>query len=73
MNGLGKSNELIARDEGLHRDFACLLFKKLVADEKPRDEIVSKIIDECVQAECFFVSEALPVNLIGMNAPAMQD
>lgn len=73
MNGLGKSNELIARDEGLHRDFACLLFKKLLADERPSDAVVSKIIDECVQAECFFVSEALPVGLIGMNATSMQE
>jgi ribonucleotide reductase beta subunit family protein with ferritin-like domain len=73
MNGLGKSNELIARDEGLHRDFACLLFKKLLSDEKPDENTVFQIVDECVQAECFFVSEALPVNLIGMNATSMQD
>jgi hypothetical protein len=42
-------------------------------EEKPDEERVFQIVDECVQAECFFVSEALPVNLIGMNAPAMQD
>lgn len=73
VHGLGKSNELIARDEGLHRNFACLLFKKLVDHEKPSEMRVRQIVQECVDAECYFVKEALPVNLIGMNADLMQD
>ncbi len=73
VHGLGKSNELIARDEGLHRNFACLLFKKLIDSERPSDSVVHTIVQECVDAECFFVKEALPVNLIGMNADLMQD
>jgi ribonucleoside-diphosphate reductase subunit M2 len=73
MNGLGKSNELIARDEGMHRDFACLLFQYLNASERPSDEKVQAIVRECVEAECIFVSDSLPVNLIGMNANSMQE
>jgi ribonucleoside-diphosphate reductase beta chain len=71
MHGLGKSNELIARDEGLHRDFACALFDLLNEDEKPSPETVSDIIRECVDVERKFVSEALPMDLIGMNAGQM--
>jgi len=70
-NGLGKSNELIARDEGLHRDFACLLFSKLSPSEKPDQATVQQIVDECVKVEKIFVEEALPVALIGMNASLM--
>jgi ribonucleoside-diphosphate reductase beta chain len=69
--GLGKSNELISRDEGLHRDFACELFKMLQPKERPSDETILHIIKECVDVERNFVSEALPVNLIGMNADQM--
>jgi ribonucleotide reductase beta subunit family protein with ferritin-like domain len=69
--GLGKSNELISRDEGLHRDFACELFKMLLESERPSAEDIKKIICECVDVERLFVSEALPVALIGMNADAM--
>lgn len=70
-HGLGKSNELIARDEGLHRDFACCLFRMLTEAEKPSVETVHQIIQECVDVERLFVSEALPVSLIGMNAKEM--
>ena len=69
--GLGKSNELIARDEGLHRDFACELFKMLEPEERPSNEEVSTIIKECVEVERHFVTEALPVDLIGMNCRSM--
>lgn len=65
MPGLCFSNELISRDEGLHCDFACLLFSKL--DKKPNISIVK----DAVEIECQFVTEALPVNLIGMNATQM--
>jgi ribonucleoside-diphosphate reductase beta chain len=70
MPGLCFSNELIARDEGLHCDFACLLFSML-EDNKPEVEVVTKIIREAVEIETYFVSEALSVGLIGMNANLM--
>ena len=70
-HGLGKSNELISRDEGLHRDFACELFRMLEPEERPSKEKIKEIIESCVEAERFFVKEALPVSLIGMNADHM--
>lgn len=70
-NGLGKSNELIARDEGLHRDFACALFKMLTPDQTPSLDTIKDIIQECVDVERHFVTEALPVELIGMNSREM--
>jgi ribonucleotide reductase beta subunit family protein with ferritin-like domain len=51
-HGLGKSNELIARDEGLHRDFACEIFRMLNDSEKPSSERIHEIIRECVDFEC---------------------
>ncbi len=71
IHGLGKSNELIARDEGMHRDFACMLFQMLTPEERPFDEEIIHIVKECVDAEVQFVSEALPVSLIGMNVEWM--
>jgi len=71
-NGLGKSNELISRDEGMHRDFACLIFSMLTEAEKPSESRIHEIIRGCVDVERGFVSEALPVSLIGMNAQHMQ-
>jgi ribonucleoside-diphosphate reductase beta chain len=69
MPGLSFSNELISRDEGLHCDFACLLFSKL---ERPSSfERVKEILCDAVAIEKKFVSEALPVSLIGMNADMM--
>lgn len=72
-HGLGKSNELISRDEGLHRDFACEIFKMLEKSEKPSDEQVHLIIKECVQFEKAFVEEAIPVSLIGMSSEKMNE
>lgn len=69
MPGLCFSNELISRDEGLHCDFACLLYKKLV--NKLDYTTIRSIICNAVAVETEFVSEALPVNLIGMNAALM--
>ena len=69
MPGLTFSNELISRDEGLHTDFACLLFNLL--NNKPSTEVVSQIITEAVDIEKSFVTSALPVSLIGMNAEMM--
>lgn len=71
MNGLGKSNEFIARDEGQHRDFAVLLFNMLLPHQRPDAATVTRIVRECVDVETLFVRESLPVALIGMNADAM--
>ncbi|MES2284895.1 MAG: ribonucleoside-diphosphate reductase small subunit [Bacteroidota bacterium] len=69
MPGLTFSNELISRDEGLHCDFACLLYSQL---ENPLpQESVTAIITNAVEIEKEFVSDALPVRLIGMNADMM--
>lgn len=69
MPGLCFSNELISRDEGLHCDFACLLYKKLI-HKLPQDRIV-EIITHAVEIEQEFISQALSVELIGMNAKLM--
>merc|ERR1712154_553203 len=65
MPGLTFSNELISRDEGLHTDFACLLYKNLL--NKVDHKQVVKIISDAVVCEKQFITESLPVNLIGMN------
>ncbi|KFD51494.1 hypothetical protein M514_07707 [Trichuris suis] len=69
MPGLTFSNELISRDEGLHCDFACLLFSHL--KHKTSKERIEQIIREAVVIEQEFLTEALPVNLIGMNCELM--
>ncbi|KAG7097080.1 Ribonucleotide-diphosphate reductase (RNR), small subunit [Marasmius oreades] len=69
MPGLAYSNELISRDEGLHTEFATLLFSYL--KRRPHPNVVHKIIEEAVSIEQEFLSDALPVGLIGMNAPLM--
>mgnify|MGYP000849027710 CR=1 FL=1 len=66
MPGLTFSNELISRDEGLHTDFACLLYSLL--ENKLTQEKVHAIITEAVEIEKQFISEALPVELIGINS-----
>lgn len=70
MPGLTFSNELISRDEGLHCDFACLLYVNHLKNKLP-EETVQKIITDAVEVEKEFVTEALPVRLIGMNAELM--
>lgn len=69
MPGLTFSNELISRDEGLHCEFACLLYSMLA--NKLSEEEVHNIIREAVSYEKEFITEALPVGLIGMNADLM--
>jgi ribonucleoside-diphosphate reductase subunit M2 len=69
MPGLTFSNELISRDEGLHTDFACLLFSHIRA--RPSQERVHAIIREAVAIEQEFLTDALPVALIGMNCALM--
>ena len=69
MPGLSFSNELISRDEGLHRDFACLLYSYL--NNKPDVEVVRQIVTEAVEIEKEFVCDSLPCALVGMNADLM--
>ena len=70
MPGLTFSNELISRDEGLHCDFACLLYNNHLIN-KLSDEAIKTIISDAVTIEKEFVTDALPVRLIGMNAELM--
>ena len=70
MPGLTFSNELISRDEGLHCDFACLLYNNHLINKLPKEH-VRNIIAEAVEIEKEFVTESLPVRLIGMNADLM--
>ncbi|KAI1844070.1 hypothetical protein JX265_009667 [Neoarthrinium moseri] len=70
MPGLTFSNELISRDEGLHTDFACLLFSHL--KNRPSKELVEEIIVDAVKIEQEFLTEALPCALLGMNATLMK-
>jgi ribonucleoside-diphosphate reductase beta chain len=69
MPGLTFSNELISRDEGLHCEFACLLYSML--ESKLSKEAVFQIIADAVEIEKEFITEALPCRLIGMNAKLM--
>ena len=71
MPGLSFSNELISRDEGLHCRFACLLFNKYV-ENKISEERVKEIICSAVEIEKVFITESLPVSLIGMNSNLMK-
>lgn len=69
MPGLTFSNELISRDEGLHCDFAIMLFKML--KNKPSVETILEIVKDAVAIEKLFIIEAIPVALIGMNSQLM--
>ena len=70
MPGLTFSNELISRDEGMHTDFACLLFSHL--RHRPNQQKVQEVIAEAVAIEQEFLTEALPCGLLGMNAALMK-
>lgn len=70
MPGLTFSNELISRDEGLHRDFAVLLYNEHIKNKLPEERVYS-IVKDAVEIEKEFVTDALPVSLIGMNANLM--
>jgi ribonucleoside-diphosphate reductase subunit M2 len=69
MPGLTFSNELISRDEGLHCDFACLLYSLL--NNKLSEDKVRKIVCDAVEIEREFVCDALPCDLVGMNSKLM--
>jgi len=71
MPGLCTSNEFISRDEGLHCEFACLMHELLSEEEKASKEAITAIIKEAVEIEKEFITEALPVSLIGMNSDLM--
>ena len=70
MPGLSFSNELISRDEGLHCDFACLLYNDHLKNKLSKDA-VKEIIMDAVKIEKEFVTDAIPVRLIGMNSDLM--
>ncbi len=70
MPGLSFSNELISRDEGLHCEFACMLYNNHLVNKLPVEKVV-QIITDAVTIEKEFVTDALPVQLIGMNADLM--
>lgn len=70
MPGLSFSNELISRDEGLHCDFACLLYNNHLNNKLPKEQVMEIILD-AVKIEKEFILEALPVRLIGMNSDSM--
>merc|ERR1712060_829025 len=69
MPGLTFSNELISRDEGLHAEFACLVYSML--QNKLPDDVVHDLVRGAVAAERLFICEALPCDLIGMNSEMM--
>lgn len=71
MPGLTFSNELISRDEGLHTDFAVLLFHKLHETNRPDFKKIRKILKEAAELEKEFACEALPVALLGMDKEKM--
>lgn len=72
LPGLATSNEFISRDEGLHRDFACHLHNNHLVNKVPVERI-TQIIVEALDIEREFITESLPVNLIGMNAKLMAE
>lgn len=71
MPGLSFSNELISRDEGLHCDFACHLHNSHINNKVPKERI-EEIISSALEIEKEFITESLPVDLIGMNSTLMK-
>lgn len=71
MPGLSFSNELISRDEGLHCDFACHLHEHHLSNKVPKNKI-KEIILSALDIEKEFITESLPVDLIGMNSALMK-
>lgn len=71
LPGLAFANQLISRDEGLHTEFACLLYSKLV-NRLPAADVVA-MIREAVDIEARFITESIPVSLIGMNSALMKE
>lgn len=71
MPGLCTSNEFISRDEGLHTEFAILLYSMI--KNRLSEDMVSSIIKEAVDIEIEFITQSIPCNLLGMNAELMSD
>lgn len=71
MPGLTFSNELISRDEGMHTDFAMMLYSKL--QHKLSEEKMRMIIEEAVEIECKFITSSIPCSMLGMNAGSMKE
>jgi ribonucleoside-diphosphate reductase beta chain len=72
LPGLTFSNELISRDEGMHCDFAVHLHNKHIVNKVPKERIKQIIVD-ALNIEREFITESLPVSLIGMNAKLMTE
>ena len=70
MPGLTASNEFIARDEGLHTQFACLLYRDFI-NNKLDESLIHKMFEEAIKIESNFITESLPCKLIGMNSEHM--
>lgn len=71
LPGLTFANQLIARDESMHTDFACLLYSKL--DNKMSQDAIHEMVKEAVNIEKRFITESIPCSMIGMNAELMSD
>ena len=71
LKGLSQANTLISRDEGLHQQFACTLFKEYVKEGRPSDATIYKIVTSACELEKTFQRDAIPVSLIGMNSTLM--
>lgn len=71
LPGLTLSNEFISRDEGLHTEFACLLYSKL--EKKLTKKKVHALVDEAVKIEKEFIIDALPCSLLGINSTSMSE
>jgi ribonucleotide reductase beta subunit family protein with ferritin-like domain len=72
LPGLTKSNEFIARDEGMHTDFACLMYSKLRHTRLSEND-VHAIFKDAVEVEKEFINESIPCRLIGMNSVLMSE
>jgi len=70
MTGLCQNNELISRDEGMHRDFQCDIYNRYIVNKIPEEQVIQMIRD-AVEIEMEFCSDSLPVDLIGMNKTLM--
>ena len=73
MPGLISSNELIARDEGMHCDYTIMLYRMLEDELKLSEEDIHEMFKKAVETEKIFICESLPCSLIGMNADLMEE
>jgi ribonucleotide reductase beta subunit family protein with ferritin-like domain len=71
LPGLSFANQLISRDEGLHTQFACLLYSKL--NNKLPEKVIHEMFKEAVEIEMHFITESIPCAMIGMNSDLMKE